>query len=100
MNAQKALGYLIAGHINYTLYAPEDDTPDGCCPVCCGPCAALVWYRDHAPDDADSAVIAIMHDPLARYEWQEFATCRIDWSLLAAVWANPCPNAEYHEEIN
>lgn len=95
MNARKALGYLIAGTINITL-TELDGEPAACCPECCGPCSALLWYADHAPDRANDAVVAIMGGPTERYDWQNPVTLDIDWSPLRAAWAVPCPNAEWH----
>lgn len=99
MNAQQALGYLIAGHINHAFATFED--PDieggGCCTECCGPCGALAWYRDNAPDDADIAVISLMTTPTWRYDWQDPVTARIDWTMIGETWADDCPFTDEHE---
>lgn len=95
MHHQQAIGYLIAGHINHAFFALEDDDVKGCCTTCCGPCAALAWYRDNATAEADTAVASI----IGTYDWQTPDTHGIDWAKVNACWANPCPNAEWHDEL-
>lgn len=97
MNAQKALGYLIAGTINATL-TEYDGEPAKCCPICCGPCSALKWYADNDRDAADAAIIAIMSGPTERYDWQNPVTLNIDWQSIFEAWDRPCDNAEWHDE--
>lgn len=36
--------FLAAGHLNHLHAVDQED--DGCCPVCCGPCAALKALLD------------------------------------------------------
>lgn len=50
----KQVAMLVAGVINSHIlncdmvrYPGTIDTCDGCCPVCCAPCAALAWFRDN-----------------------------------------------------
>jgi hypothetical protein len=98
VNAQKALGYLIAGHINHVFAMAQDREVD-CCPGCCSSCAALVWYRDNASDDANMAVISLMMDPpTTRYDWQDPVTLDIDWSAVGECWSESCPFTNQHEE--
>lgn len=100
MNAQQALGRLIAGSINHAFMTFEDrNIPDGgCCTDCCYQCGALVWYRDSAPDDADIAVISLMDTITWRYDWQDPVTARIDWAVVGETWTTDCPFSDEHED--
>ncbi|GAA2360965.1 hypothetical protein Cme02nite_38420 [Catellatospora methionotrophica] len=99
MNHQQVIGYLIAGHINHAFFALEDDDIKGCCTTCCGPCAALAYFRNNARQEADVAVFSIMSGPTERYDWQNPITFEIDWDQVGQCWANPCANAEFHDEL-
>lgn len=100
MNAQQALGRLIAGAINHAFATFADPEVDGggCCTDCCVPCGALVWYRDNARADADIAVISLLDHPIGRYPWQNPVTLDIDWSVVGETWTTDCAFADEHEE--
>lgn len=96
MDKLRALGLLITGAINNALMSvdPEDPKGRGCCKQCCGPCAALDWYRNEEPHLADQAVMATGH---RGYDWQT-PSGRIDWYQLDEIWTRGMCEPGIHDE--
>jgi hypothetical protein len=105
--AQWALGHLLASAINHVLEGtgfPTDDEEnlppeqaEGCCRECCGTCAALGWYAEHAPEAASDAVVATMAPGTLPWSWQTRGY-EIDWPQIHAAWnAFACDYVEDHE---
>ena len=103
--AQGALGHLIASAICHVMdgtgYAFTDDAPQpvaaGCCRECCGTCAGLAWYAEHAPEAASDAVVASMPPHSHPWSWQTFAY-GIDWAAIRAAWDGfACDQYDDHE---
>lgn len=83
MNATKAIGFLIAGHINNLVDQAADPEFGGCCSNCCGPCAALKWMCDNMPGTTNGYVMALEEE--GGYDWQnEDGT--INWFLVSGLW--------------
>lgn len=106
MYGLKALGLLIAGTINgHIEFAANDPDMDGCCSTCCGPSAALMFYRDadirwdgnESVGLADRAAHEISPD--GGYTWQ-LPNGFIDWQQLDNIWDRyECPDADAHAEM-
>lgn len=98
-DGMKALGLLIAGHINILL-TDQPLTDQGidypaCCADCCGPCWALRWFMDNDPQAAEQAVKATGND----YDWVK-PSGRIDWPVLIEAWSRGplmCPHDDTEE---
>lgn len=107
MNANRALGHLLRQAIRHALGLDHNrdswgvfhcSNAKGCCPVCCGTCSTLMWYRDEASVAADDALLETV-DGTFREDWQT-PSGRIDWYYLTNAWNRyDCPDADDHEEI-
>lgn len=107
MSGRMALASLIAGYMNDHLFHPEcgwaHGVPveewergdcEGCCPLCCGPCSAMVYFRD--VEDAYVTKILSGYMPGADYIWQR-SDGGIDWVKVQWHWDNLEP-ARCHGE--
>lgn len=65
------------------LNPPEDC--EGCCPLCCGPCAALAWFRDNPGADAWLTEWLNAWHPDGGSVWQ-LPGGSVDWKFIAAHW--------------
>ena len=73
-----AVAQMVAGHINILLSQEE-----GCCPKCCGPCAALAYFRND--EMADEALSVWLEAWDLNWDW-----CTQDghvrWADIEAKW--------------
>ncbi len=74
----EAAMFLVAGHINMLASADEDE---GCCPVCCGPCAALKTLLDAGQLDDIVRTYGSQG-----WDWWDAETGQVDRGLLARAW--------------
>lgn len=82
MNYLKALGFLIAGNVNWLLDTPDPDLGvPACCTDKCGPCSALLYLKEHSSFTVNVALQQLGH----RYGWQ-LEDGSMDWSQLEAAW--------------
>lgn len=98
---QRAFGLLLNGAIYAATRTILDNGEEACCGLgCCGPCSALIWYRDNAPGEADEAVRAVWDSrPEDLYDWQT-GNGGINWPYLAELWEpNQCPNHSPAEPV-
>lgn len=91
----KQVAMLVAGTINDHILSCEkwdgDTECDGCCPVCCGPCAALAWFRDNPQARVALAHWLVDWDP--EWDWCE-PDGQIKWAEIEKHWKL----TECHEE--
>ena len=104
---QRVVVMLVAGELNHHLLnCSGDDDPatewkpwlgcDGCCPVCCAPCAALAWLRDNANDALTEWLNDWDPDPNGRWDWQ-LPDGSVNWEMVARHWKpelNNCHDME------
>lgn len=79
MDILQAIGLLIAGKVNLLLSSEE-----GCCNICCGPCAALRTLRDKY--SARTSLYVTSLNEGGNYSWQH-PNGKIDWEPINAAWA-------------
>jgi len=84
----RQVAMLVAGVINSHLMTCNGDPCDGCCPLCCAPCSALLWFRTNTQARLQLA-----------YWFQEWDTgwdwClpdgQIAWTMIDKHWQHQCP---------
>lgn len=84
----KAAGWLTSFALAKLWEATEDPELGGCCPRCCGACAALARLADAGHLDA----LASLHPDV---EWMNRRTMQVDRTWLCSAWRagrNRCPN--------
>lgn len=80
-----AVTWLVIGTINHHVLdtCVDPEACDGCCPVCCGPCASLAWWRDEANEDLTRWLN--LADPGAGWDWQ-LPDGSVNWAEIEKHW--------------
>lgn len=87
MDRDGAIGFLLVGNLNLLPWDEKRDDEDfpGCCPIHCGPCAALKWLSEHDRDQVDEWVRACNYQEGGWVFWNEKRN-GVNWELVQSIW--------------